>query len=1231
MTFQRIRSGLFTLALFILAASIGTLNLNSQTYTEGSIAGTVFDPSGAVVPGAAIAIHNDETNAELRLVTDGSGYFKAPILPAAVYTVTVNATGFAPYKELNVIVQVGQTTEILPHLVTSGTQSSVEVTAEAPILNFESPDISTVLNPHAVTDLPLNGGRWSNLTLLTPGATLDTSGYGLISFRAISTILNNVEVDGADDNQAYYAEERGRTREGYSTSKYIIQEFQVNTGVYSSEFGRSAGGVVNSITKSGTNGLHGILYFADRDNRSWGAYNEFTTNTTAVYADGSTLPTSFVTAPYKPKDWRKQWGFDVGGPLKKNKLFWFYGYNEFHRNFPGTAKPSSPSAFFVVPDATAPAGSTCNTTGSNAGYMSGLTSSSTKYQVDQMSCELAARLGYSTYAAGASAYSTQLANLLPDLGPVPRSGNNLLNTPKLDWQVNNKNHVSVLFHRLSWDSPGGVQTQATNYYAIDSFGTDFVKLDYGLARLDSLITSNLSNEARYQYSRELNDEGQQPLSSYTKQYLQGTNGITNTAAGDFSPNAVQVSLDSPTSTGFYLGSLYYDYRKALPDEHKWQVGDTAAWQKGNHNIKFGIDMVNNYDLMANTYEANGVYSYSYLGNYFADLLNESNSSGATPHGVCNSVSSVTAPPTSTTTSYATAYTGSAPCGTITQGFGPPAWDIATLNYGFFAEDHWKVTPRLTVDVGLRYDYETLPQPYPTLVTASGSFTPYLASTNGLCAVYTGPGTCPALAAAANITNHPSEKTNFGPRIGIAYDPWGNGKTTVRLGYGLYFGPITNGVLLNNLLNTGSPQGQYTATIYPNTYASAAAGEPLFPNIVSAAAGAGNPTSQFFSANFKNPQVDEFDLSVQRSIGRGTVFQLSYMGALGRELPNAVNINLNPNMNTTAYASGSTRPNGVINSIITVSDSSGLGPIPNGTQFTVPTYSKGATTYANMLNPTYGSVNELMSNINSNYNAMVAEVENKSSKLIQYDVNYTWSHALDFNQNATTTTLSNGAFDPYNIDGFKKGANYGNSIYNIPSRLVAWAMINSPNIQKDNWVKYLVNDWSLNPEFQGQNGLPYSATIGTGYPSYSAYGSSWNGAGSNYWIPALGRNTYKQARVMVLDMRLEKQFPFEVGNKKYYLQLMGEFFNLANHQNVTTVSTTAYNLSSYSYSSSSPLTPNASCPAATGNSGFAECSTLTYVPKAGSGITASGFGAVTSTNNVYMYTPREVELTLRINF
>ena len=1198
MNCKQTRGRILRLAIPVLIFAFTLTALRAQTYTEGSIAGTVFDPSGAVVANASIVIHNGSTNAETQLTSDGSGFFKAPQLPAAVYTLTATAAGFSPFKEVNVIVQVGQTTEVLAHLSAAGASSSVEVTGEAPILNFESPDMSSVLTEHSIENLPLNGGRWSDMALLTPGAVGDSNGFGLIAFRGISPILNNVEIDGADDNQAYYAEERGRTREGYSSSKYIIEEFQVNTGVYSAEFGRAAGGVINAITKSGSNTLHGIAYFSDRDN-DWGAVNPFTTNT--INTSTSATPV-FETIPYKPIDWRKEWGFDAGGPLKHDKLFWFYGYAQYRRNFPGTAKAATPSSFFTLPDAALSTG-TCNITGTHAGYITVPTGDTAASSIDQQACELAARMtaagkaGYDTYADGAAAYSTQLVNLLSDLGSVPRTGNELLNTPKLDWQINGKHHLSGLYHRLRWDSPGGVQTQATNTYSIDTFGTDFVKLDYGLTKLDSLITPNISNEVRYQYGRELNDEGQQPYSAYTQQYLESTNGITNSATGDFSPNVPEVALD--TSIGFYLGSPYYSYRKALPDERKWQVGDTASWQKGNHNLKFGVDMVHNYDILNNTYEGNGVYTYSYIGNYFADLLNEGSATG-----VCNSTSTVTAPGSSSAD-----YVGKAPCGTFVQGFGPSAWDLATMDYGFFAEDHWKLAPRLTLDLGLRYDYESLPAPYSVLTAASGTFVPYLATNNGICDAYTGPGTCPTLAAQANLTNHPSDKDNVGPRVGIAWDPYGHGKTTVRFGYGLYFGRITNGVLLNNLLNTGSPLGQYvSASLKPNNATS-----PLFPNIIAAAAGSA-PTSYFFSQNFRNPQVHEFDFSVQQDWGHGTISQVSYMGALGRELPNALNINLNPNLNTAATGT----PNGVIDSVITVSDASGTGPLQNGTTFTVPTYT-------NLINTNFGAVNELLSNINSTYNAAVFEVENKSSNLVQFDVNYTWSHALDYDQNESTTTLSSGWFDPYNIDNYAKGANYGNSAFNVENRVVAWGLLNVPNTQKDGWAKWLTNDWSLNPVFQAQNGLPISATIGNGFPSYSAYSSSWNGAGSNYWIPAIGRNTYQLKRTMVLDMRLEKQITVKAFDKPYHLQLMGEFFNLANHQNVTSESTTAYNLSS-----NSSVTSGCSGSLVTGQT-QEECSTLTYVPKTGSGVNASGFQAITNSGSNFAYSPRQVQLSLRVDF
>ncbi len=160
---------------------------------------------------------------------------------------------------------------------------------------------------------------------------------------------------------------------------------------------------------------------------------------------------------------------------------------------------------------------------------------------------------------------------------------------------------------------------------------------------------------------------------------------TGTSAG----NVPEVSLAASTS-GFYLGSPYYSYRKALPDEHKWQIGDVLYLSHGNHSFKFGVDMVHNYDLMNNTYEGNGYISYSYVTNFLVDMANEGKSASA-----CNSSALATASVSSSGT--VTSAVGSYPCySSFAQGFGPPVYAISTMDYGFFAQDNWKVNPRLTL-------------------------------------------------------------------------------------------------------------------------------------------------------------------------------------------------------------------------------------------------------------------------------------------------------------------------------------------------------------------------------------------------------------------------------------------------------------------------------------------------------------------------------------------------------
>ena len=199
-----------------------------------------------------------------------------------------------------------------------------------------------------------------------------------------------MEIDGADDNQAYYSEERGRTREAYSTSASAVREFAVNTGVYAAEYGRAAGGVINSVTKSGTNRLHGEAYFYDRESK-WAAYNDFTDKTVATQ-NPATGAYTFTSTPFKPEDLRKIYGFTVGGPLIKDKLFWIYTYDTHTHIFPGTAIPHSASAFYAQPSATLTGTNTCNLA---TGYLTNGTGANadSNYTLDSQACTLAARQG----------------------------------------------------------------------------------------------------------------------------------------------------------------------------------------------------------------------------------------------------------------------------------------------------------------------------------------------------------------------------------------------------------------------------------------------------------------------------------------------------------------------------------------------------------------------------------------------------------------------------------------------------------------------------------------------------------------------------------------------------------------------------------------------------------------------------------------------------------------------
>jgi len=1127
------------LALLCTVAFMAAGTGHAQSMTQGAISGTVFDATGAAVPKATVTIRNEATAADVTLTAGDSGEFRAPQLAPGTYSVTFTAPGFGAQKQNGVVVQVNEVTEINPHLATGQTTTAVEVTADIPVLKFESAEYGGHLDATEIESIPINNRRWSSLALTTPGVTNSSDGFGLLSFRAISPLLNVVEIDGADDNQAFFSEERGRTRAGYSTAQSAVREFTVNTGVYGADFGRAVGGVVNTVTKSGGNQLHGEAYFFNR-NSSRSAFVPGASNT--VYNPATN---SYVTSPYRPKDNRNQYGFAVGGRLIKDKLFWFYAFDAFRRNFPGTAKAINPGAFFINANPTLNGTETCVITPTSATF-GGAPATTTPGQTvatqtlaDSAACTLGGRLA-SNYAAGASAFNTQLQALLPDLGSVPRFGNQLINTPKLDYQLGQRNHISVLYHRLRWDSPGGVQTQGTNSYAIDTFGTDFVKLDYGVVKLDSLITNRISNEARFQYGRELNNEGLQQTSAYTKQNLLNSTG--------FGPEVQLATTNCTTNgNGFCLGEPYYSFRPSYPDERKLQVGDTFSLSLGKHNVRIGEDIVRNNDFQNYNFESNGLYNYSAAtqisqANYFADLLTHGKTCATAGAGVNTTGAGI-------------------PCyNSFAQGFGASVFEFHTIDYGFFVQDDWKILPRLTVNLGVRYDYESLPQAFSQVANT----------------------------ALPQTTNRPSDKNNIAPRLGFAWDPFGAGKSVVRGGFGMYYGRIPNNYVLGGFSQTGS-----TAATTLASYAPTQVGAPLLPNIAATAA-SGTASAQFFSPNFQNPYTEQFDLAVQQEIGFKNVMSISYIGALGRELPNYINVNLDP---TKSYQ---------VTYTVAPGTNGSCGPLACGTQYTVKTYAgkqcssaTGCSTSANiLLNTQYSSISESFSNINSNYHGLTVDLTNRSNKWIQYDANYTWSHALDFSQNAVTSPGTNNWVDPFG----NQRLNYGNSSQNVRNRVVTWVNLNAPGLKGNGPLTYLTNGWSIKPYVQIQNGLPYSLLTSGTTPQQCATpgcliaaGSGVTGTGATAYLPFYGRNTLQYPRTIEIDARVQKAFKIA---EKYSFELFGEAFNLGNHQNVTGVNTGGYTISGVG------------------------AGTLTY---------QANFGQTSSANTNYAYGPRVVQIGARVNF
>ncbi len=338
-----------------------------------------------------------------------------------------------------VTLAIGARTAVDLAMTVSGTAETVTVEANAAAVETDKTDVSTTVNLNDMLNLPLNGRRWDAFVMTTPGATND-GGYGLISFRGISGLYNNNMVDGMDNNQAFFSEAKGRTRLSYGVSSEAIREFQVGTSNFSAQYGRSAGGVVNAVTKSGTNEIHGSFFYLIRDD-SLNAKNSI--SAPALRA---------LKLPEQPKDRRQQFGPSVGGAIKKDKLFYFLSYDQQKRVFPAVVVPYSSS--FLTGTGTAP--------------------------------------GYNN-----------AVNFFKSLtGPQDRQGNQWLGLSRIDWNATPRNQISTTVNILRWDSPNGIQTAPTHGYHESANGPDIVKTETLITRWTAVVTPSMVSELRFQWGRD---------------------------------------------------------------------------------------------------------------------------------------------------------------------------------------------------------------------------------------------------------------------------------------------------------------------------------------------------------------------------------------------------------------------------------------------------------------------------------------------------------------------------------------------------------------------------------------------------------------------------------------------------------------------------------------------------------------------------------------------------------
>ncbi len=1112
---------LLTLVFSLMAGVVAHAQVTGAT-----VSGTVTDPSGGVVANAAVSATNSATAVTRDTMSDSAGLYTIANLVAGVYEIKVSAAGFSTSVQSGLTLTVGQQLQLNFGLKVGNTTTTVQVTEAAPQIDLTSSAVSGQVQSETVRELPLNGRDWTSLAVLQPGVkpietqmAFATSARGNRGFGGELTVsgqrstFNNYRIDGVVVSD--YAMSSPGNVIGVVLGVDSIQEFSVLTGGFPAEYGRATGGIVNAITRSGTNQFHGTVF-------------EFLRNSALDANDRFDRASGKSKPPFK----RNQFGVAAGAPIIKDRLFVFADYEGLRQT------KGIPSSNTVFSDAVHNGFLAAN------GPALGLAANTPCTGVNGVT-------GPGEYIGPAAntCFATYAVALLPFF-PLPNGA------------VTGDKGKFVF---------AGVQA------APENFGT--IRVDYTLGSHDSLFGTFLRDPANYTQPDSFNDTGSVSSTSRTTIALEenhtfGSNFVNVARVGfnrdnvhnTFTPTAINpLSADNTTvdaipgqtAPRLSIKSNFTDFfggtnsgSRYLHVWNSYQYYDDAIWTRGNHTIKFGggaeriLYNEHTFQNPGGRYVFGGGYTTFFSGN-------PSHFEG----GLLNIIDEPR--------------------------------EFRQTAFGAYVQDDWKFKSNLTFNIGLRYEPTTVLKDGQGRITNLTTITAAAPTCGTPFSVSAPPFNLPPVAGTScssvsdSYYNNATTK-NFEPRLGFAWDPFKNGKTSVRGSFGIYdVDPFPGYFLLQQ--NQAGPFLVFKSVT----------GDPAITgtNFVPGGGGAALATSVSSKLSDSTVEgsphrtyVDEWGLTIQRQLSSDMSLTVGYVGSHGLHL---ITRGDDGNM---AGAPGSAFP------YITT---------PYGYLFANPNNVSDT-----VVNPAMGVIRYIYWNGSAHYNGLNVNLDKKFSHGLQFQVAYTFSKSQDdTSQTIAGDTFGNGLNSPW---WFLPQASYGPSDFNVAHTLSINALYTIPTPKTWNGVmKEALADWEVGGIFTFNSGTP-TTPINQGdtlnlqnggadqfgpvvkVPGSNAVSTAGSTLGQPNWInPAaftepympisfsnslplayqcnvanssntpnplvnegclnlapfnIGRNSITGPRFVNMDFSVHKTFPISRIREGFNIQFRAEFFDIANHAN-----------------------------------------------------------------------------------